>query len=297
MEKGYITKPIIHLIYPNSYENDQNYDSVENLSKLIIDAYKVHKGEIIKKSHSKNIKPKLLVKCPSVDKMWDMFNYISSNFKEAAVCAGASRNPYNKTYNHFIGEKGIKDRSKYLSVLKTLDKEAIVLHYDTMSEGINVSSFTGTAFLTDSLPTLTKVAQNIGRSTRLDPRDRIKIRNKEIDTSDYSKWEKPNNYVLFPVWDDRSDFNSKSIAKIVKGLRDDYGFDPTFFISIGNDIAKVKPEDPMDEMNEPNRRNKPFRLINEIKHIIEDIDKEDLYKKEKQKLNSTSKINILKEFL
>jgi len=53
----------------------------------------------------------------------------------------------------------------------------------------------------------------------------------------------------------------------------------------------------MEEINSLNKRNKPFRLIENIKHIIENIEKEDMYRVEKNKLNSTSKIEVLKQFL
>ena len=61
VEKAYITQPIIHLAYPEAYEPDNNFESIKNLSKLVKDTFRVHREEIIKRSYSKNIKPKLLI--------------------------------------------------------------------------------------------------------------------------------------------------------------------------------------------------------------------------------------------
>ena len=43
----------------------------------------------------------------------------------------------------------VADRGDYLEALQNFDENegAIVLHYDTMSEGINVAGFTGVEFL------------------------------------------------------------------------------------------------------------------------------------------------------
>jgi len=189
------------------------------------------------------------------------------------VCAGASRNP-NSMVKHFIGDTGVKDRNEYLDMLVDIpDGEmAVVLHYDTMSEGINVSGFTSTMFLGGTLPTIMKTLQNVGRSTRLHRADRMRIKDGVIDATDYSQWVKPYCAVIIPYWDDASEFTTKELASQIKKLRDEFDFDPTYKVSIGSDIADGISPDDMFAPNKDEDSIKKFKLIDEINQEIEVLD-------------------------
>lgn len=296
IDEGYLPKPVIHIAYPKNFDSNKNFDSIKNGVKFVKSIFKSHNKFIKKNSYNKKlINSRLLIKCPSVDKMWELHEELINKInKNIIVCAGASRSPYND--DHFIGEEGIKDRSDYLEQIENINSKIVVLHYDTMSEGINLG-FTATMFFNDILPTISKTLQNIGRSTRLDKHDRNRLRKGEIDTQDRSKWIKPYSSVILPIWDTSSQFVSKELASKVKSLRDEFGFDPNFYVSVGSDISKSVGSDPLDEQNLINKKKKKFELIDKIKHEIEILDKEEYDIKESIRLNKLSKIELLKEKL
>jgi hypothetical protein len=193
------------------------------------------------------------------------------------------------SFNHFIDSEGIAGRSEYLEKIQNFDESemAIVLHYDTMSEGINVSGFTGVMFLGGKLPTIIKTLQNTGRATRLHLFDRDRLGKGEIMVGD-GKWIKPNCAVIIPFWDSESDFTKEELSKQIKGLRDNFGYDPVYYVSIGSDIGSGKKKDDMEGLNKKDEKNKKSELIEEIQHYIERFDKEESDLKEIERINSMS---------
>jgi hypothetical protein len=257
--------------------------------KFVEDTFLAH-SEFIKENSidPEKIAPKILIKCPSVDDMWKIHSKLVGTISGVKICAGASRND-NSNFNHFIDEVGISDRSQYLEILQNLhdDESAIVLHYDTMSEGINVAGFTGTEFLGGKLPTITKTLQNTGRSTRLHKEDRDKLVKGEISVGD-GNWIKPHCAVIIPYWDKESEFTTRELARQIKSLRDNFGYDPIYYVSIGSDLGKSKKEDEIDALNKKDDKKKKFELIEEINHEIEILDKEEMDLKELERINAMS---------
>ena len=116
----------------------------------------------------------------------------------------------------------------------------------------------------------------------------------EIKVGD-GQWIKPNCAVIIPFWDSESDFTKEELSKQIKGLRDNFGYDPTYYVSIGSDIGSGKKKDDMDELNKKDEKNKKSELIEEIRHEIEVLDKEEIDLKESERLQSMSKLELLKE--
>lgn len=297
VEAGYIVKPVIHIAVPDNISYDMDYKSTPNMVKFIKDTYLAH-SEFIKKNSfdPERIAPKILVKCPSVDEMWKIHKELVGKIPGIKICAGASKND-NSVMNHFIDLEGISDRSEYLEKVQNLPENmgAIVLHYDTMSEGINVAGFTGTEFLAGKLPTLSKILQNTGRSTRLHKFDRDRLWNGEINTSDYSKWIKPYCAVIIPYWDRESEITTRDLAKQIRSLRDEFGYDPTYQISIGSDIGRGEFAEDIDKLNDDQDKRKKFEIIQSINNNIEELDNEEIELNEKTRINSLSKLELLKE--
>jgi hypothetical protein len=140
-------------------------------------------------------------------------------------------------------------------------------------------------FLGGKLPTITKVLQNTGRATRLHPIDRNKLVSGEIGLDNISGWIKPYCSVIIPYWDRESELSKVELAKQIKGLRDQFGFDPTYYVSVGTDIGKGKKEDEMDALNNRDKKDKKAQIIEEINHEIEVLDKEEMDQKERDKVN------------
>lgn len=295
IEKGYIVKPVIHIAMPEEYSSEYDFKSISNMAKFVMDTYEAHSNFIKEVSSDPNkISAKVLVKCPSVDEMWLLHKELIGKISGVKICAGASKNNYSN-FCHFIDNEGIVGRSEYLERIQMFDDndKAIVLHFDTMSEGINVSGFTGVEFLGGKLPTITKTLQNTGRSTRLHKEDRIKFKSGEISVGDGS-WIKPNCAVIIPYWDKESEFTARELAKQIKELRDNFNYEPIFRVSIGSDLGKGKKEEEIDALNKV-EKTKKSQLIENILNEIEILDSEEMDLKEMERLNSLSKLELIKE--
>lgn len=296
VESGYIVKPVIHIAMPEEYNNSYELKSISNMAKFVMDTYEAHSKFIKENSFDSNkIEPKILVKCPSVDEMWLLHKELIGKITGVKICAGASRNELSN-FCHFIDEEGIVGRSEYLERIQNFedDDKVIVLHYDTMSEGINVAGFTGVEFLGGKLPTITKTLQNTGRSTRLHKEDRDKFRSGEISVGD-GNWIKPYCAVIIPYWDKESEFTTRELARQIRELRDNFSYDPIFYVSIGNDLGKGKKPDDMTSLNKVEDKSKKVQLIENILNEIEVMDQEEIDLIERERINSMSKLDLLKE--
>lgn len=298
VEKGYIVKPVIHIATPSNLSYEVDFKSTSNMVKFVEDTFIAHKEFLLLNSCSpEKIAPKILVKCPSVDDMWKIHTDLIGKIKDVKVCAGASKND-NSNFNHYIDSRGISDRSEYLECIQRLgdDEMAIVLHYDTMSEGINVGGFTGVEFLGGKLPTITKTLQNTGRSTRLHRDDRKGLIDGLITTDDYSNWVKPYCAVIIPYWDRESEFTTRELARQIKSLRDNFGYDPVYYISIGSDLGKGDVDvDGLDILNDKGEKKKKYEIIEEINNEIEILDLEERDLKEANRIMSLSDLDFFNE--
>jgi hypothetical protein len=127
-------------------------------------------------------------------------------------------------------------------------------------------------FLQGKMPTRAKIIQNVGRSTRLHKMDRSNIRKGLINNNDLSKWVKPYCAVILPYWDSRSEFTKDQLAFTIQDMRDRWGFDPRFEVSIGEDMAESELVYQDDGLNRLDRKNKKAYFIESILHKIEIID-------------------------
>jgi hypothetical protein len=127
-----------------------------------------------------------------------------------------------------IGEKDF-NKINYLQEIKNKDIKTnmIVLHFDTLSEGINVNGFTSIMFISGNILSETKIIQNLGRASRLTYIDRynlrerlISLKDKNIDTATVLKktWEKPFFAIIIPYWDDSSESAMDKIVSIYDKL-------------------------------------------------------------------------------
>lgn len=291
---GYITRPIIHTSIPRDYKNE-DMDNLENKVRFIIDTFEVH-TKYVKESSSfpEKIEPKMLIKCESVDIMWEIYEILlNSNLDDVQLFAGASRKGVNGSPSYEVnGTKISKDEHiKKLKKLSNLDR-AIVVHVDTLSEGINIKGFTGVMFLTDKTPTIIKLLQNIGRGTRVLNEDRERFTNGEINTTDYNGWIKPNTFVILPIYSPESEASQQSLSKTIKKIRDKAEIS-VHKVSIGDDKGKGR-DDSMDSLVDVDGKDPKKKLVEIIDHNIEELYKEEREMMENMKLMRMSKIELLK---
>ena len=201
-------------------------------------------------SINNKVKNKLLVKTRGTD---DMSIFINSKECERFIENGVhvfiigSNDKINNWYN---GE--VYKRTDWLEKLQSIGKddttEMIVLHFDILSEGIDVPGFTGISLF--SAPELDKFIQNFGRTARLDTTDRQSLKDGIITTNDLTKWKKPYSYVIVHEFNDLDKSQSESISQMVSNLRE-YGFDPKRDVIVTSQRGVVDGE-PMEDLLDEN---------------------------------------------
>lgn len=192
---------------------------------------------------------KMLVKTRGTD---DMSIFMNSKECENFIKNGVhvfvigSNDKINNWYN---GE--VYKRTDWLKKLQSIGNdyncEMIVLHFDILSEGIDIPGFTGISLF--SAPELDKFIQNFGRTARLDKTDRESLEEGTITTKDLKTWKKPYSYVIVHEFNDLDKSQSESISQMVSNLRE-YRFDPKrdVIVTSQRGIKDGKPmEDLLDE--------------------------------------------------
>ena len=87
-------------------------------------------------------------------------------------------------------------------------------------------------------------------------------------------WIKPYCGVIIPYWDKESEFTTRELARQIRELRDNFSYDPIFYVSIGSDIGEGKKVDDIDSLNKIELKSKKIILIENILNEIEVMDKE-----------------------
>ena len=82
---------------------------------------------------------------------------------------------------------------------KDVNKKFVVLHFDILAEGLNISCLNGVVFQrsTDYI----KILQTVGRAVRLDPRDSKSIKEGTVRPGDVDSYVKKFGLVVTPVFD------------------------------------------------------------------------------------------------
>ena len=231
VDGGYIVQPIIHWAKPSNYDPIKKFGSIENYTLFVKETFLEHEKWLKSIScNPKIISAKMLVKCPSVDIMWAINRrlVVDEELKDVHIFAGASRN--DGGLNHQHNGNTVENRDAFLKGIKDMKsyEKSIILHFDILSEGINVPGITGVFFAVEKLPTKTKILQNTGRSTRLFDEDRKNLKTNSISTTDHSNWVKPYCAVILPIIDSGEEVVVREIAKLLKDMRDNYSFNPAF---------------------------------------------------------------------
>jgi len=218
IELGKMVRPRLHFVNTDGVYSTDDYNL--SLSKIIYEAFLQHAHTLTK------VNPKILI---SVKGTQDIQNFLTSpqyltlRANGVDVYAVASREEIGNDIN---GEK--VRRQDFLKRLKKDGKDnlkrIIVLHYDTMAEGIDVSGFTGIL----PLRTLnkSKFLQTFGRAARLDSEDREKLTSGDLKFDDLTNFNKPYAYIIVPNVVHSNADDKENFVQLITELRD-YGFNPS----------------------------------------------------------------------
>lgn len=271
IDLGKMVRPRLHFVITEGVYTTEDYN--KSLNKIIKDTFEQH-GKILTKTL-----PKVLVSAKGTQ---DIINFIKSREYRQLIQDGVSI--YAVASNDEVGNciNGEQvNRQEFLRRLKIdgLDKtkKLIVLHYDILAEGIDVSGFSGIM----PLRTLSKskFLQTYGRSARPDKEDRIRIDKKEIGISDLKLMNKPYAYIMIPsVYSGNSD-DKANVVQLITELRD-YGFNPSEDIVGSDQIHGIS------EIEQPNGLNELRRNLPNVGETIEKLEAE-IEAEQYAKLNKT----------
>jgi superfamily II DNA or RNA helicase len=266
IDRGKMVRPRLHIIKTDGVYSSEDYDRSLNL--VISNSFLQHKEYF--EEHHPNMKPKMLVGTRGSD---DMKNFINSPQYNELRAAGVDvfAISSNEEVGNFVNGRRVK-RQEFLSILrqygKDKEKELLVLHFDILTEGIDVPGFTSCLLLRTLIKS--KFLQTYGRIARLDPEDRSRLDSGEIRPSDVDKMNKPYGYVILPWITETNKDDSEFMRNLVRAMRE-YGFD-SYEDIVGDFNARgSEVETPEAGFNEINRRPRSTgNIINEVLSEIED---------------------------
>lgn len=277
IDLGKMVRPRLHFIITDGVYNSDDYN--KSLNKIIKDTFEQH-AVILTKTV-----PKILVSAKGTQ---DIISFLSSKEYKQLIMSGVSIYAVasnGEVGNNINGEQ--VSRQDFLKRLKEdgldVNKKLIVLHYDILAEGIDVSGFSGIMPLRSL--SKSKFLQTYGRAARPNIEDRIKIDSKEIRVNDLMLMNKPYAYIMIPSVYNGNEDDKANVIQLIKELRD-YGFNPKEDI-VGTDrIHGIKEIDQPDGLNDL-KKNLPL-----MGQTIENIQAEI----EAEKQAKLSKSDLLKNY-
>lgn len=197
IERGILVKPLLHLLLGD--REKRNQDSIVDESIYIANK---QRNLTKKQTHSK-----VLFACNKTDSIRIIVDKhikdIKSRTKENHRVFTIISDP---NYKSMIDGHPLDDRSEFLRDLKNYNGNAMIFHYNILSEGIDVEGITGVAILRPMGKS--KLLQTVGRSMR-------PLR-KEIEIP-IEKRQKRYSYISVPVIDGDVR-NSEILRKVIKGM-------------------------------------------------------------------------------
>jgi len=163
IDTGDILPPVVHTIL-----SDKGKPSEHSVIKT---AYKAHREKVLEQSN-RRIGPKLLVSVAGVEKMVDLIK--NPSFNRWAVRSGVQVIAFSSSMGYYVNGMDVT-RKEALDRLRALSDEdsAIILHYDILTEGIDLPNITGILPLRELCKV--KFLQTAGRAARLQYGDRTLV--------------------------------------------------------------------------------------------------------------------------
>ena len=280
---GKMVRPRIHYVVTDGTYTTDDYE--KNLNKIIADTFRQHEEVLVETNQT----PKILI---SVKGTQDIREFVGDNDIPSSpeyrklIKEGVDVYAVSSTIevgNQINGEQ--VRRAEFLKRLKidgeNVQKKLIVLHYDILAEGIDVSGFTGIM----PLRTLSKskFLQTFGRSARPDKEDRRRVDCGEIGAGDIDKFKKPFSYIIIPTIIQTNEDNKVNLEQLLDELRSEYGYDPSEYLMSSerpNGVPKRNIEDGI-----PVRIPHVGEVIDELDYKLEDKELAKLTKKQKARKN------------
>jgi superfamily II DNA or RNA helicase len=265
IQRGEVVPPKLHIIQT---KNDGDYDNHTMLVNTIIAGFEQHKylvqSHVDKNFSGIKLGAKLLISSTGNLEMFAVHD--DERFRQYCT-------ENNIKIFAFSSEKGNRmnfeecSRSVALEAMNAMgdEEDAIMLHIDILTEGIDVPSVTGVMPFREL--NMVKLLQTIGRGARLLKSDRKAIYGGEVAPMDFDNYVKPCVWVILPELF-RSLGNSQAMRNTVQTIVNSYEIPVEEYNAQDKYLAVSDAEnDRITERDQSRRRDNESELV----HIIEDI--------------------------
>jgi superfamily II DNA or RNA helicase len=249
IEMGKMVRPRIHFVKTDGVKTDEDFD--RSLNKVIYNSFNTQVEYF--KEHHPNIVPKIIVATRGSS---DIKSFLGSDeyrlLREIGVEIFAISS--NEEIENDVNGNKVK-RQEFLKRIKEVGKDntkmMLVLHYDILTEGIDVPG------LTSCMPirnlNKSRFIQTLGRCSRLNNDDRRRLESGEINWTDTNKMNKPYAYIILPYITLTNKDDMEQHKQFVLQLRD-YGFEPKEDIVFDENPLGLPEEEDLEMFNEVVRR-------------------------------------------
>jgi superfamily II DNA or RNA helicase len=282
---GKMVRPRLHFVTTEGVYNTDDYN--KSLNRIIADIFEQH-TQVLKRT---NQNPKLLISTRGTQ---DIIDFVTSS--EYGQLRSKGVDVYVVSSSENIGSQINGEEVRRQEFLKRLKqdgedktKKMLVMHYDILAEGIDVSGFTGIM----PLRTLnkSKFLQTYGRSARPDKDDRKNIdavvkANGRMLSGDWNKMNKPYAYIIVPNITHTNEDDKENTVQLITELRN-YGFKPYEDI-IGSQIVKGE-----IDVEEPDITNQTTGVLKKVGVLIDRL----VAELEAERLANMSDIELANELL
>lgn len=220
IQKGKIVRPRVHIVSTGENQIMSQEELDKNLGKLVINSFTEH-TKLLKN----NLKAKLLIAASGLNDMKllieskEIKDFINNGGKFFAVAS-------DQEVNNYINGQRV-GRREFLKQLQidgaNPNQELIVIHYDILTEGIDVPGLTGVLFLRDQRKA--KFIQTFGRVARLNRYDRDLLNKGVITPNDLDQMNKPYAWIIIPAVMREDDDKLANLESLIEELRD-FDFNP-----------------------------------------------------------------------
>jgi superfamily II DNA or RNA helicase len=267
IEAGEIVPPRLHSIRISEDNLTGNYENTSMLVKTIAEGFTRHK-ELIKEfsANRDSIGAKLLISCSGSKELKEIIE--SSDMKRwcednNVKLFSFSSNPDIGYYYNF---ERITRNEIFLKMEALVDSEdAILMHIDILTEGIDLPSITGVMPLRNL--NQSKLIQTLGRATRLLKADRIRLYNNEILPTEHEEFIKPYCWIIIPQhFSSLGDF--EQMKRVIRNLMNAFEVTAEEFSSCDRFLAEH--DDALPKVTGTNDVERKEKICN-LTHVFEEI--------------------------
>ena len=262
IDKGEIVPPKMHIIQT---EEDGDYSNHSMLVRSVILGYLQHKKLVKNNSCSSDlIGAKLLITTTGNKEQSELYNDIE--FKKFCLDNNIQVFTYSSEYGYFYNFER-KSRNEVMTRMQSLkdEEDAILLHIDILTEGIDLPSITGVMPFRELNEV--KLLQTIGRAARLLKEDRIKLYSGNLEIKDYVNYIKPYCWIILPEFY-RSLGDVKMMKDIIVKIFNEYEIPVEEFSKIDHYVTEIDEDGcRITDRDRSTRRDKTCELT----YLIEDI--------------------------